>query len=173
MSKQPEVFPATRIITLLEQNDATDPITKQTKPSGQWTNNLAENTVIREGDTISVKQSMIDTTNESEGLIEVLEDETEITIKFGMYVQDSGVGTEDAGVQPPTYLSHSNNFPSANVPNGRNYILQNQVKGLPFQELWYNAGSSYAGNTAINPGTSPANDFSIKFIVRAVHHSTE
>ena len=167
MSKQPEVFPATRIITLLEQNDATDPITKQTKPSGQWTNNLAENTVIREGDTISVKQSMIDTTNESEGLIEVLEDETEITIKFGMYVQDSGVGTEDAGVQPPTYLSHSNNFPSANVPNGRNYILQNQVKGLPFQELWYNAGSSYAGNTAINPGTSPANDFSIKFIPAA------
>lgn len=167
MSKQPEVLPATRIITLLEQNDATDAVTKLTKPSGQWTNNLAENTVLREGDAITVKQSMIDTTNESEGLIEVLDDETEITIKFGMYVQDSGVGTEDGGVQTPTYLSHSNNFPAANVPNGRNYILQNQVKGLPFQELWYNAGESYAGNTAINPGTSPANDFSIKFIPAA------
>ena len=172
MSKQdannaPEVLPATRIITLLEQNDATDAITKLNKSSGQWTNNLAENTVLREGDAISVKQSMIDTTNESEGLIEVLDDETEITVKFGMYVQDSGIGTVDGGVQPPTFLSHSNNFPDANVPNGRNYILQNQVKGLPFQELWYNAGSSYAGNTAINPGTSPANDFSIKFIPAA------
>ncbi len=163
-SKQSDVLPSTRIITLLEQNDATDPETKLNKPSGQWTNNLAENTVIREGDVISVKQSMIDTTNESEGLIEVKNDETEITIKFGMYVQDSGIGTVDGGVQPPTYLSHSNNFPSTNIPNGRNYILQNQVKGLPFQELWYNAGSSYAGNTAINPGTSPANDFSVKFI---------
>ena len=73
MSK-PEVFPSTRIITLLEQNDATDAATKLNKPSGQWTNNLAENTVLREGDAISVKQSMIDTTNESEGLIEVQDD---------------------------------------------------------------------------------------------------
>ena len=67
-SKSPE-FPATRIITLLEQNDAIDRNSPATP--GQWTNNLEENTVLREGDTISVKQSMIDTTNESEGLIEV------------------------------------------------------------------------------------------------------
>jgi len=163
MSKAPE-FPATRIITLLEQNDASDPNSPSTP--GQWTNNLEENTILREGDTISVRQSMIDTTNESEGLIEVEADETEITIQFGMYVQDSGVGTEDAGTQAETYLTHSE--AAGNIPNGRNYVLQNQSKGLPFQEMWYTAGGSYAGSQAVNPGVAgdppTGNDFSIKFI---------
>ena len=163
MSTENEVIPSTRIITLLEANDARDP-SVQPIP-GQWTNNLAENTVIREGDAITVKQSMIDTTSESEGIIEVGADEEDITIKFGMYLQDSGNGTLDGGNAQSTaagnFLTYSGDV--LDTPSGKNYILQN-FSDLPFTECWYVAGlQPVTSSQERNPGVSPGNDFSIQF----------
>lgn len=163
MSTENEVIPSTRIITLLEANDARDPSVEPVP--GQWTNNLAENTIIREGDAITVKQSMIDTTSESEGLIEIGADEEDITIKFGMYLQDSGNGTLDGGNAQSTatgnFLTYSGDV--LNTPSGKNYILQN-YSDLPFTECWYVAGlQPVTSSQETNPGVSPANDFSIQF----------
>ena len=167
MSKEQAVYPSTRIITLLEANDARAASTPAT--SGQWTNNLAENTLIREGDAITVKQSMIDTTSETEGLIEVGTDEQNITIKFGMYLQDSGNGTLPGGDAQSTgagnILTYSGNV--LDTPSGTNYILQNNALALPFTECWFQGGLQPAGGAfteeQTNPGISPANDFSIQF----------
>ena len=164
MSTTNEVLPATRIITLLEANDAQASTTPSTP--GQWTNNLEENTVLREGDSISVKQSMIDTTSETEGLIEIDSTNEDIEIQFGMYLQDSGNGTLDGGTAQSTgagnFMTYSGDV--AETPSGKNYILQD-YSSLPFTECWYSAGAQpsppwNAGES--NPGL-PADDFSIQF----------
>ena len=93
MSEKP-VAPATKIITLLESNDVSN-----SQTAGQWSNNLNENTILKEGDSIFVRQSMVDTTTETSGTIDVSHDEADITIQFGMYLQDSGNGAQDGGDQ--------------------------------------------------------------------------
>ena len=89
----------TRIITLLESNDVSfSPV------DGQWSNNLNENTVLREGDSLTVRQSMIDTTSESIGLIDVKSEDSVVKVKAGeAYIAKKGVevqystpGTEGA-----------------------------------------------------------------------------
>lgn len=134
MSTANEVLPATRIITLLEANDARASTTPSTP--GQWTNNLAENTVIREGDAISVKQSMIDTTSETEGLIEIDSTNEDIEIQFGMYLQDSGNGTLDGGTAQSTgagnFMTYSGDV--TETPSGKNYILQD-YSSLPLPNV--------------------------------------
>ena len=157
MTTKNPVVSSSRIITLLESNDASNSTT-----AGQWSNNLNENTILREGDSLFVRQSMIDTTTESGGLIDVASNETDITIQYGMYLQDSGNGTEDGGnAQTIDFLSFSEGNTSS--PSGKNYILQNHTTGLPNHEIWYTAGPTGIDNLN-NPGTSPANDFSIQFI---------
>ena len=157
MTTKNPVVSSSRIITLLESNDASNSTT-----AGQWSNNLNENTILREGDSLFVRQSMIDTTTESGGLIDVASNETDITIQYGMYLQDSGNGTEDGGnAQTIDFLSFSEGNTSS--PSGKNYILQNHTTGLPNHEIWYTAGPTGIDNIN-NPGTSPANDFSIQFI---------
>jgi len=162
MDEKEPVVPATRIITLLESNDVSN-----SKTAGQWSNNLNENTILREGDSIFVRQSMVDTTTESSGTIDVSHDEADITIQFGMYLQDSGNGAQDGGDQQSIdYLDFSQPVPTGGEvsPSGRNFILQNHTRGLPNTEIWYTGGPTGLPNESENPGTSPANDFSISFV---------
>ena len=161
MSAKEPIVSTSRIITLLESNDVS-----KSNTNGQWSNNLAEETILREGDSIVVRNSMIDTTNESTGIIEVIEgEETEITIQYGMYLQDSGNGQENGGnSQTVDFLNFSEDDTSS--PSGKNYILQNHSTGLPFTEMWYFAGAQPPGPLAgtTNPGNDPADSFSIRFI---------
>jgi len=160
MSEKP-VAPATKIITLLESNDVSN-----SQTAGQWSNNLNENTVLKEGDSIFVRQSMVDTTTETSGTIDVAHEEADITIQFGVYLQDSGNGAQDGGDQQTIdYLDFSQPVPTGGEvsPSGRNFILQNHTRGLPNTEIWYTGGPTGIEESE-NPGTSPANDFSISFI---------
>ena len=161
MSAKEPIVSTSRIITLLESNDVS-----KSNTNGQWSNNLAEETILEEGDSIVVRNSMIDTTNESTGIIEVIEgEETEITIQYGMYLQDSGNGQENGGnAQTIDFLNFSEDDTSS--PSGKNYILQNHTTGLPFTEMWYLAGAQPPGPLSgnVNPGADPADSFSIRFI---------
>lgn len=174
MSSPEQPTPKTTIITLLESNALDAAEEKLTGTGGTWTNNLNEQIVLKDGDALTVKQSMIDTTTENENLIIVKPEEKDITISYGMYLTDSGNGTENGGnAQTVDFLTLSDG--NASSPSGRNYILQNQSKGLTNHEIWFTGGvATNAGLAAVcardfcgnNPGASPADDFSIQFIPR-------
>jgi len=158
----------TRIITLLESNDVTsNPV------NGVWTNNLNENTVLREGDSIVVKQSMIDTTSESIGLIDVKPEDSNITIKHGIYSVDSGdgsasnslVGTDGqtSTIEPYTHFSDA----TKNHPSGNLYVLQNQQLAPTNTKLYYRAGAGRGIIGTINPpnpDSVPSSDFYIEMV---------
>lgn len=127
--------PKTSIITLLESNS----ILRDSNTGGEWINNLDEEIILKDGDALTVRQSMIDTTLANSQLIEVLDSERDITISHGMYLTDSGDGTLAGGnVQPAADIKFSK--PANCSPDGQNYILQNQVKDDHLIRLHWVAG---------------------------------
>ena len=162
----------TRIITLLESNDVSfSPV------DGQWSNNLNENTILKEGDSLTVRQSMIDTTSESIGLIDVKSEDSVITIQHGIYSVDAGDGSS-ANVLRGTGATQGQlegigtfqQFSDAkqNHPSGDKYILQNQSASIANTKIYYYAG---AGNSGVgdtinppNPDSVPTSDFNIEMV---------
>lgn len=167
---QPDPAPEvqdTRIITLLESNDVSI-----SGVDGEWTNNLNENTILREGDSLTVRQSMIDTTSESVGLIDVQPEDANIVIQHGIYSVDAGDGTADndlleVGGQTDAlgaYQHFSDQL--KNHPSGDKYVLQNQSVSIANTKIFYYAG---AGNSGVvdtinppNPDSVPTSDFFIE-----------
>lgn len=156
MSSQTEppvaTVPTTRIITLLEANDISN-----SELSGQWNNNLEENTILKEGDVLTVRNSMIDTTTESSGVIEVLPEESDITFTCGMYLQDSGDGSlagGDNAEQRDAALKFAGQSGTDFSPSAKNFILQNQFPGLPSTNMWYTTNPAIV-DSPINPASTP------------------
>ena len=153
----------TRIITLLESNDVSfSPV------DGQWVNNLNENTVLREGDSLTVRQSMIDTTSDSIGLIDVKPEDSIITIQHGIYSVDAGDGVADNSLVGPdgqtSTIEPYQHFSDAtqNHPSGNLYVLQNQQLAPGNTKIYYRAGAGRGVIGTINPpnpDSVPSADF--------------
>ncbi|CAI8391909.1 MAG: Uncharacterised protein [Owenweeksia sp. TMED14] len=146
---EPEL-PKTSIITLLESNGiraGTDDAS-----GGEWINNLPEQVILKENDSIIVKQAMVDTTLANTELIEVKDTERDITISHGMYLTDSGDGTLPGGnAQAAADIKFSK--PPSSSPDGQNYILQNQVKDDHLTRIHF-APDVQTGNLVL-PGVRP------------------
>jgi len=112
-------LPDTKVITLLEENK----LNKGVDPNGTYSINLNEEVVLREGDTLELTKAFIDTTPSEETFIEVDADETEITIKHGMYItdiQDNASG----GTAKPAWGRWSDNV--GYRPDAKKYVLANE-----------------------------------------------
>ena len=121
MAEQPKAQPqptqATKIITLLEQQKI-----DQGDPNGTYSINLKHEVVLSDGDSISLTKGFIDTSAQDSNFINVSPEESEITIKTGMYWTDT---QPDAAVTAyPAWGKFS--VESTERPEGTTYILQNQ-----------------------------------------------
>ena len=141
--------PKTSIITLLESNS----IVRDTNTGGEWVNNLDEEIILKDGDALTVRQSMIDTTLANSGLIQVLDEERDITISHGMYLTDSGDGTVAGGnAQPAADITFSQ--PPNCSPSGKNYILQNQVLADKLTRIHWMASTQEGDLIKVRPGAT-------------------
>lgn len=146
MSKTQEPPPtsATKIITLLEQQKI-----KQGDPSGTYSINLKHPVVLSNGDSINLAKGFIDTSAQDSNFIRVEPDETEITIKTGMYFTDSVVTTDATNPAWGKWSVDANQR-----PEGTTYILQNQ------SEVALN--TFFDWKVANNPFAGGATDFNIE-----------
>lgn len=140
---QPQVFPDTKIITLLESNSInSDPL------GGEFSINLNEQLVLKEGDTLELDKVFVDTTPSEETFITITEEEQEITIKHGMYLTDMipNDASSDGATPPvltpvlPAWGSWSKGL--ADRPDGKKYILQNEELAFANQKLDWEQGNN-------------------------------
>ena len=131
--------PQTTIITLLEENKIND----QDGP-GVFSLNLAEQVTLKEGDSLNVINSFIDTTTQGENFIEVGADETDITISAGIFWVDQEVPPD--GNRP---IWFNGSVPLANRPNAQKYILQNQSEA--FLNTYFDWNASDNPSTGLGP----------------------
>ena len=128
MSNQPQVYPDTKIITLLESNSEQG----INNVNGSFNINLDQQVILKEGDTLELNKVFIDTTPSEETFINISPEETEITIKHGIYLTDmlpnditpgNPAGQPDVTTKP---LWGNWSASLANRPDGKKYILQNE-----------------------------------------------
>ena len=164
---QPTPLPDTKVITLLEENKLNQGI----DDNGTFSINLKEQVILREGDSIELTNAFIDTTPSEETFIEVGADETEITVKHGIYLTDTP-DNENAGADKPSWGRWSDNV--AYRPDAKKYILSNEEPafGNTFFE-W-----TQSNNTFAPPSTSlftteiqalvPEENTGFEYVVNAV-----
>ena len=117
MAQQPQVYPNTKIITLLESN-------AEQLDNGTFNVNLDEQVILKEGDSIELNKVFIDTTPSEETFIEITDAEQNITIKHGMYLTDILPNDGTANDTKPLWGRWSEEV--TNRPDGKKYILQNE-----------------------------------------------
>lgn len=145
----PSPIPTTKIITLLEENK----INEQDDP-GTFSLNLAEEIVLKEGDSLNVSSIYVDTTTEGTNFIEVDNDETEITITTGLYLTDQET-IDPVGGQPPWFKG---SVELGKRPDARKYILQNQSEA--FLNTFFDWESD--NNQHVTGGIGPIDDFAVQ-----------
>lgn len=147
-----KAYPNVKTIILKENDPGV--ISTQGRP-GVWKKNLNDDITLKDGDSVLVKESFIDTRTDGSGLINITEeiiDQLEITT--GCYWQDSGSGVpierynSDAspivGINykeggPEPLLSHVRlSEDPAETPNGKNYILQNSFADFTNTKFYLN-----------------------------------
>ena len=123
MAQPPQVYPDTKIITLLESNSESGD-----NANGTFNVNLDQQVILKEGDTIELSKVFVDTTPSEETFITITPEESEITIKHGMYLTD--ILPNDATAADPPVKSKPIwgkwSVPTAKRPNATRYILQNE-----------------------------------------------
>ena len=120
MSKEEtEALPATKVITLLEREKLNQGI----DPNGTFSINLDEQIVLKEGESIELTKAFVDTTLSESSFITVEPDETEITIKHGIYMTDLEPNEGDP-VAKPSFGLWSENI--GYRPDAKKYILNNE-----------------------------------------------
>jgi len=153
MSEAPEQpqnveAPDTKIITLLEQNKV-----NITDGPGTFSVNLSEQVVLKEGDSLTVANTFVDTTSLGTNFINVGADETDITINTGIYMVDTEVNTIDPTTYPPWF---EGTIPAYDRPDARKYILQNQSQAFLNTYLnWKMADNPW-------PGSGPIANFTVE-----------
>ena len=155
MSDQPEVYPDTKIITLLESNSINNQI------NGIFDVNLNEQVVLMEGDTLELNKVFIDTTPSEETFINITEEEKLFTIKHGIYLTDmlpNDLTPLDPG--PPAVPAFQvkpswGNWSVAqdNRPDGQKYIMQNEQPAFSNQKLNWEIANN--GALIQRPGGAP------------------
>ena len=123
MSKpeEPPPTPATKIITLLEQQKI-----QQGDNNGTYSINLKHPIVLSNGDSINLAKGFIDTSAQDSNFIRIEPEETTITIKHGMYFTDSQPLPAAGPATKPGWGRWS--VAAGERPQGTTYILQNQVE---------------------------------------------
>ena len=145
MSKpqEPQPTPATKIITLLEQQKI-----QQGDPNGTYSINLKNEVVLNDGDSINLTKGFIDTSAQDSNFIKVEPDETTITVKHGMYWTD----TQSTPGSIPAWGKFS--VPDGERPEGYTYILQNQSE--------VGANTFFDWNTTNNPFAGGGTNFNVE-----------
>lgn len=123
----PQLLPNTKLITLLESDFVA--ASNGAYPNGTFDVNLDQQLVLKERDSIVLDKAFIDTTPSEETFITITQEETEITIKHGMYLTDilpndfsTVSGTKET--KKPAWGNWSTAI--GNRPDGKKYILQNE-----------------------------------------------
>ena len=131
---EPEVYPDTKIITLLESN--AEPVGSN-YPNGTFDIQLDQQVTLKEGDTIELNKVFIDTTPSEETFITITEEESEITIKHGMYLTDMLPNDSIPGTPATPAKPQWGNFslPVGQRPDGKRYILQNEEPAFANTQL--------------------------------------
>lgn len=138
--------PLTKVITLLEQNKL-----NENDPPGTFSLNLAESLVLKEGESLSISNSFVDTTTQGTDFINVSKDETDITITHGIYMADiEGVPS----AAKPVWFNGT--VPLTERPDGRKYIMQNQ------SEAFLNTYFDWPSQENAWGGLGVSSDFSIE-----------
>ena len=161
-----KAFPNVKTIILREN----DPVAARTLGvPGVWSRSLDDDITLKEGDTVMLKSSFVDTKPPAQGgIINISTDDiAALSITTGMYWQDSGNGVPiekyqikdeasstpgidytPGGVLPQMDQVLKSDIPkvgsnvnSAN-PNGQNYILQNEFSDFTNTKLYLNTASA-------------------------------
>jgi len=142
-SQEPQPTPATKIITLLEQQKI-----QQGDPNGTYSINLKHEVTLNDGDSINLTKGFIDTSAQDSNFIKVEPDETTITVKHGMYWTD----TQSTPGSIPAWGKFS--VPDGERPEGYTYILQNQSE--------VGANTFFDWNTTNNPFAGGGTNFNVE-----------
>ncbi len=171
----PKSYPNTKTIILREEDTAskTDPL----RP-GVWNYNLNEEIILKDGDEVLIKSSYIDTQPDTQGLINITQDEIDqLSITTGLYWSNAGNGVnieryQDVGGSPgPTYtaINYKENGPLPlqsqvllsedpdKTPDAKNYICQNVHDDFTNTIIYLNTGTAQQTTSggAVNGIISP------------------
>ena len=150
-SQEPPPTPATKIITLLEQQKI-----QQGDPNGTYSINLKNEVVLNDGDSINLTKGFIDTSAQDSNFIRIEPEETTITIKHGMYFTDSQ--PQPPPVDPPVPAVKPEwgrwSVAADERPQGTTYILQNQVES--------SLNTFFDWTTTNNPFATTVPDFNVE-----------
>ena len=116
MSEEKEL-PAEKTIVLMEENKI-----NQNDPNGTFSINLPHPITLKEGDSLTLNKSFIDTSLQNLDFIRVEEDEQDVTIKTGIYYTD--IEPNPTPTTKPTFGRWS--VDASQRPQGTTYILNNQ-----------------------------------------------
>lgn len=158
---QPATLPDIKILTLLEQNK----VNAFNDVNGTYSINLNEEMVLKEGDELQITKAFIDTTSEGTNFITVDKDETDITIKTGMYYRDIINNDGDSSASPPVPISKPT-FGNWSVSaderqDGQPYILQNQSEAYLDTEMTWEVQEQELVGASPAP-VAPGDDFGIQ-----------
>ena len=158
-------LPDNKILTLLEQNK----VNAFGDLNGTYSINLKEELILKEGDELQVTKAFIDTTSEGTNFITVEQndqvDETQITIKTGMYYRDIINNAGDPSGDPATPISKplfgNWSVSAEDRQDGQPYILQNQSEAYLDTEMTWEVGEQVLVGASPAP-VSPDDNFGIQ-----------
>ncbi len=116
---QPQTTPAIQTIVLLEQNKI-----EQNDPNGTFSINLPHPVTLNDGDAINLSKSFIDTSTEDTNFITISDDDADVVITTGLYLNDIEPNVPvDNPDSKPSFGEWS--VPLAERPRGTTFICSN------------------------------------------------